>query len=262
MSSIYTFKVLFDFSAEEEGELSIYEGEEVTAATNVPDDGWILVTSNDKASGFVPIDYLQLVQNNDNSWDNKLPLPAPSVHAPSSAAPTAPPLTINTNSASGYQNVQQLNNKPIQPAQAPISNSMFSPTPYKSTPLVQPPKLSSVTPFQMKSANNATTPSSSASVGSIMTASTASTNKLSLLKASKAIVNANRVASQLSSKVTPPPRAPALLAAVERDHLDDLLKKNSEYFGRIVASQGETLDSVTDMVDTLTKKLTEACQVS
>ena len=51
---------------------------------------------------------------------------------------------------------------------------------------------------------------------------------------------------------------PGLVAAVERDDFDDLIQKNGEYINRIVIGQGETMDSLTDMVDALGAKIYES----
>ena len=51
---------------------------------------------------------------------------------------------------------------------------------------------------------------------------------------------------------------PGLVAAVERDDFDDLIQKNGEYISRIVIGQGETMDSLTDMVDALGSKIFES----
>jgi hypothetical protein len=51
---------------------------------------------------------------------------------------------------------------------------------------------------------------------------------------------------------------PGLVAAIERDDFDDLLLKNSEYINRIVAGQGDILDSATNMVDALGTKIQES----
>jgi hypothetical protein len=51
---------------------------------------------------------------------------------------------------------------------------------------------------------------------------------------------------------------PGLVAAIERDDFDDLLSKNSEYINRIVAGQGDILDSATNMVDALGIKIQES----
>ena len=57
------FKVMFDFNAEEDGELSVFAGEVVLSSVSAPGaeatpDGWILVHA-DGAAGFVPRDYLE-----------------------------------------------------------------------------------------------------------------------------------------------------------------------------------------------------------
>jgi hypothetical protein len=51
---------------------------------------------------------------------------------------------------------------------------------------------------------------------------------------------------------------PGLIAAVEREDFDDLLQKNGEYISRLLAGQGDTMDSLTDMVDALGGKISES----
>lgn len=55
-------EVLFDFTAEAEGELGVVAGEYVTAFENEEDkgSGWCMVSNNDGETGFVPETYLQL----------------------------------------------------------------------------------------------------------------------------------------------------------------------------------------------------------
>ena len=48
------------------------------------------------------------------------------------------------------------------------------------------------------------------------------------------------------------------MAAVERDDFEDLINKNSEYLSRLLVGQGDTMDSLTDMVDALGGKIFES----
>lgn len=89
-------------------------------------------------------------------------------------------------------------------------------------------------------------------------ASTASALKKGgkLLKAAKTVQNMVKVTNVVAT-----PRVPALSTAVEREDFDELLKRNDEYFARLLSSQAETFESLTDMVDALTKKLNESVKV-
>jgi hypothetical protein len=78
-----------------------------------------------------------------------------------------------------------------------------------------------------------------------------------LLKAAKTVQNMVKVTNVVAT-----PRVPALSTAVEREDFDELLKRNDEYFARLLSSQAETFESLTDMVDALTKKLNESVKVS
>lgn len=77
-----------------------------------------------------------------------------------------------------------------------------------------------------------------------------------LLKAAKTVQNMVKVTNVVAT-----PRVPALSTAVEREDFDELLKRNDEYFARLLSSQAETFESLTDMVDALTKKLNESVKV-
>ena len=46
-----------------------------------------------------------------------------------------------------------------------------------------------------------------------------------------------------------------LAAAIERDDYDDLMVKNGEYISRVMVSQGDILDSISDMVDALSYEM-------
>ena len=89
----------------------------------------------------------------------------------------------------------------------------------------------------------------------------ASKSKLSSMskfkKAGNMVQNMVRVSSAVAA-----PRVPSLASAVEREDWNELTKRNDEYFGRLVSSQAETFDSLTDMVDALSKKLNEATKSS
>ena len=71
------------------------------------------------------------------------------------------------------------------------------------------------------------------------------------------VQNMVRVSSAVAA-----PRVPPLASAVDREDWEDLTKRNDEYFARLVSSQAETFDSLTDMVDALSKKLNDATKSS
>jgi hypothetical protein len=268
------FEVLFDFSAEEEGELSIYQGEKVSATTNADEDGWLCVTSDDGSTGFVPIEYLK---PSETGFDH--PASAPDVEEDASEAPAAAPEPAPS-SAQAY-----INNTPKPPTPPSVrvaepssaasnasSNSRLTADMLAAEPESAPARAAQSVPTQQPKAQTAPQAESifsplgaKASTGpaSVSSASRVSMgSKFSLKSAAKSVANVNRAVAQLSTKTIPPAKPPTLMLSVERDNLDELLKKNSEYFTRVVASQGETLDSVTEMVDVLTKKLADASQSS
>lgn len=66
-----TFRVLYDFEAMHDSELSIAAHETVLRVSEEVEDGWILVRRTDGRTGHVPIDYLEvlkepLLPNTDN----------------------------------------------------------------------------------------------------------------------------------------------------------------------------------------------------
>ena len=77
-----------------------------------------------------------------------------------------------------------------------------------------------------------------------MSSTSASASKLSFSKAGKGVLAASKLTSLGAStgglgsnKTIAPPRPPALVAAIERDNMTDLLKKNDDYFNRVINSQ-------------------------
>jgi len=76
-------------------------------------------------------------------------------------------------------------------------------------------------------------------------------------KSANMVQNMVRVSSAVAA-----PRVPSLASAVDREDWEELTKRNDEYFARLVSSQAETFDSLTDMVDALSKKLNDATKSS
>ena len=273
MSKIY-FEVQFDFAAEEEGELSIYKGEIVSSTTEVDEDGWMLVVSEDNATGFVPKDYLKVTQQPVSPSSSVQSLPTIQSQASDNSLPPPPSNTtsgaVKSLIAPSNQPVNEVPVSVVQPHQAPQGTTPANSSnnfPLTTNMLSPAPSTTAASPFPLRNAGSTNNQSgvytpSNMSVASTTNSTLNSANKISLMKATKSIINTNRAVSQFThSKLVAPPRAPALLASVERDNLDDLLKKNNEYFSRVLSSQGDTLDSVSDMVDALTKKLGDAAQV-
>jgi hypothetical protein len=113
---------------------------------------------------------------------------------------------------------------------------------------------SSVLPFGLSESKPVGAPGASMSASS---SSLAMKKGGKLLKAAKTVQNMVKVTNVIAT-----PRVPALSTAVEREDFDELLKRNDEYFARLLSSQAETFESLTDMVDALTKKLNESVKVS
>jgi hypothetical protein len=144
--------------------------------------------------------------------------------------------------------IESSNPLPPPPSQTkPQSSSASS---HSRTPQAKPKmELSSATlPFGL---------GDSSKLGGSSTSVSAMKKGGKLLKAAKTVQNMVKVTNVIAT-----PRVPALSTAVEREDFDELLKRNDEYFARLLSSQAETFESLTDMVDALTKKLNESVKVS
>ena len=87
-------------------------------------------------------------------------------------------------------------------------------------------------------------------------------SKLSLKSVVKSVNSVNRAVQSLSVKTLPPSKPPALVLSAERGDLDDLLRKNAEYVERVITTQADMLGSISETVDVLTTKLSDATRVS
>lgn len=304
--SYKVFRVLFDFTAEEDGELSVLADEIVRSSSTIQDpnglesdttpDGWILVYSaQDGSSGFVPRDYLEETSEPFPVRDTQAQHPLLDVEYASSSArgpslqtaemsehlspppspresePTsmpahswdrlisdhAPPVaedhdfdrhqseTLSRLSLAALSKgtpQQTSTTKAVGFAMVPDTPEVIPETPLPTSSSssssvhrsVTAP-LSSSRPLQPSqpaapSSSSTAIPSSplsrSQGLGSTM-------SKSSLLaSAAKKVINAKRM-----SKIVVPPKAPALLSAVERENFDELLRRNEDYFSRVMASQ-------------------------
>lgn len=280
----YIYEVLFDFPAEDEGELSIYAGECVRSSTDVDDEGWLFVTSEDNSSGYVPKEYLRLIPGGTSTSESKstkndvVATSNANLEVTKTAVEEAPIQKVELEVASSPKIqspvVEAIKPSPL-PATAPESATPESTAPVSlSTPLmpvsyqaaapsiVPPPHLQSSevdstpapsasttsrvskssTAGAMSSSHTSATPMRSVSQNPVSpTYSMSSASKLSFSKAGKGVLAASKLASLgtsiNTSKTIAPPRPPALVAAVERDNMADLLKKNDDYFNRVINSQ-------------------------
>lgn len=357
MSDSIFYEVLFDFNAEDEGELSVYVGELVKGTDGEAEEGWLFVTSSDGASGFVPLDYVKEIDPVGNprfavDWaaqlqDQGIAAGPSAANNTSSSSDGASPQNSAPHSDIGSDHGQQDNSddeqhatsssvsavatastsSPREPEQAPrpqtqgqgqgqeqsqakLSTASISSTAAHALGSTWTPPAAAQSPAAVRSggtgggtifaspgayrqqsggnngniglgskystasgARPSATPSS-ASVGSVAggslgssTYSTAppgaSASKSSVFaKAANRSVGGGSVSSGVLSKSVAPPRPPALVAAVERENLESLLRKNQEYFAKVTASQADALDSVTEMVDGLTRRLGDAAATS
>lgn len=319
------YKVLYDFNAEEDGEMSVRTGEivvQVAQTTGVDEapDGWILVeVTEDNEKGFVPIDYLEkiitatvapskainppstIVPPPDSGPSSKpaayqaKPFAAtPAAAATPTTAPVAPSATpivpvsqikqqIPSEKKSIFASVEPAPPPPpsssvAEPSSVPPPASaqkafgaanMFMkaaqkasvPTAAEAAPVASPPapRAASIA-ASLNSSSVTTTPFVAPPAAAPLTSTPAGakTNSFSKLKtAAKTVQNMVHVTSAVSA-----PRVPSLAAAVDREDFDELVKRNDEYFARLLSSQADTFSSLTDMVDALAKKLTESTQSS
>ena len=95
-----------------------------------------------------------------------------------------------------------------------------------------------------------------------------SSSKLKFIQAARAVAGSGSGAGAgpgfagTVTKLIASGRGPSLVAAVEREDLVELTKCNDAFFSRLVASQDETFHSLADMMEVLSKKLTESSNVS
>jgi hypothetical protein len=287
------FTVLYDFTAEEEGEMSVRAGEVVVAVHDAPGaeeppDGWIHVeVLGDSERGFVPIDYLESVKGFAPA-----PAPVPVVSKPieenktnkpfggksifPSAADVPPAAPKQTAAAKVQPQLTGAAGSTLEKAGAKFAGTAFksagairatSPppkapaqpaaNPYSPAPMASNP----YTPYNAPSTplHSPITAALGSSSGHGL-GSSSSSNPLAMSKlksAAKSVQSMVHVASSVTA-----PRVPSLAAAVDREDFDELVKRNDEYFARLLSSQADTFSSLTDMVDALSKKLNESTQSS
>lgn len=226
-----------------------------------PPDGWIHVeVVGENERGFVPIDYLDPVQSagsvkkveeikSNKPFGGKSIFPA-AVNAPPPAPKqiktvfpatnNAEPLTNPTSKLTGVMAAfkagpnrsQSPPNRPQSPPNRAQSNANV---PFSSTPPPAShytPAVSQPTPLH--SPITAALASSTAGNKSSMNVGTSQVGGgLSKLKsAAKSVQSMVHVSSAVSA-----PRVPSLAAAVDREDFDELVRRNDEYFARLLSSQ-------------------------
>lgn len=233
-----------------------------------PPDGWIHVeVIGENERGFVPVDYLEAiaaaapVKNMDESKSNKpfggmsifpkaedIPAQEPkqSASPPAAATAVAPkqtksvfPATNNaqplTNPSSKTTGVvaafKTTNNRPGSPPQR--ANSPPKPPPVAYTPPAAP-----VTPIHspitaaLGAGNNGASSFGASSLGASMSGGGGAGGMSKLKSAAKSVQSMVHVSSAVSA-----PRVPSLAAAVDREDFDELVRRNDEYFARLLSSQ-------------------------
>lgn len=274
--STKTYKVLYDFHAEEEGEMTVKSGDIVIYDPDEGDgddskNGWIFVQSSRSSDcGYVPLDYLELYNNNTV----KAPPPSQTIKSPpdfgtpivaSSTPETKTKMSLASLMKMGTVNDSpQTNNKSesISKSQVNISQPPPPPSFAQSALGAKPPlNLSNIT-SKLSLPQSAASPStlnvSTAGFSSSNADFSSSTNKKSTGKLKSAATTVQNMVKV--TNIVAAPRVPSLSAAVEREDFEEMVKRNDEYFARLLSSQADTFDSLTDMVDSLSKKLMESTQ--
>lgn len=81
--------------------------------------------------------------------------------------------------------------------------------------------------------------------------------KSKFLNATKSVQQIAKVTKSMTTF-----KGPSFVAAVEREDFEELKKRNQEFFSRILSTQEETFDNLCEMVEGLSKKLTDSSNSS
>lgn len=302
-------KVLYDFDAEEEGEMTVRAGDivKVLPQSEGPDgddddrNGWIFVKATRTGQrGYVPLDYIEPTESPaamKSPISMKTPQSTQGMDQQSYGQSRDQNQTpIRQSESSGQDQIQstpqekspaevgmrlslaalvnaQSSDKTaqVQP-QASTSPDVLPPPPAPLEPESEPKQYGlDKLPFGMEptepvypkhSPGKKSKSHSAHSVASSFAKSSGSSKaKGSALSKFKKSANMVQNMVRVSSAVAAP-RVPSLASAVDREDWEELTKRNDEYFARLVSSQAETFDSLTDMVDALSKKLNDATKSS
>lgn len=211
-----------------------------------PPDGWIHVeVLGDSERGFVPIDYLDPLPKSFEKSDSK-PFGGLNVlpSEPPAAPPSAPskpksPVGIKgksvfpiVNKAESLANPSPNAAAALQAFSANVKRSSSPPSRGTlSPPLPQPsytqsyqPPAAPITPVH--------TPITAAMQSTTAAQSNGPSALGKLKSAAKSVQSMVHVSSAVSA-----PRVPSLSAAVDREDFDELVKRNDEYFARLLSSQ-------------------------
>ena len=222
------FKALYDFDAEEEGEISIKK-EDVLEGTPGMEvhEGWIFVTTASGLSGFVPEGYITKIDLLELNTHNVMPDEVENVAAydlslRTPAKPSEPTSNV----------------EPLSKPSAELEKEI--PTSYISNNVAF-----TSSKFAPSTEKQATTPRA------VMYASKAS---LSMMKP--------KTSSSKQPVNVPVPSIPSLTAAIDRDDLQELVKLNGQYFAKNLSNQSDTFDTLTEMLTSLRSKIDESLQAS
>ena len=279
-------RVLYDFNAEDDGELSIAVGETVTivaAGGTSPHEGWVFVRKSNGGMGFVPRDYLSY-NDNQAATSNV----GGSSSQPDYNAGTSTRNTSNLPDKSTSSSSQQNNNSPMK-----MSSLVQSPKfEYQESDIQYPPRVPSPPshetntkdylkrqqpqPLSQSFQDLVSTPMMSKSPTAANASSKAKTSTNSFSVSSEFppkrdnVLKLSQVAHQVKNAVLfsskqpdyASSKGPALTAALEKDDFAEVKKRNDEYFSRLLNNQSDTYAALTDMVETLSKKLNQSTQVT
>lgn len=217
------YRTLYDFEAEDEGELSVKAGSivrEYPSGLEYPNEGWTFVQAADFSVGFVPANYLKQQEGRIRPLDN--PNPATPVSASTAMGLHSPDDEAEPDS--GGRKV--VNNVSLQ-------------VDYKAG---------------MITSSIVSTPSSS--VASSVMNSTTNTNKMTAKVQSILNQKSTNVKKQTLNKfIGETSKAAGFVPAAEKEDLTELKKVAEDHFQKIISTQTDNFEMLTDMVLSLSDQL-------
>lgn len=246
-------KVRFSFQAEEEGELSVSVGDNVILVPNGENqEGWVLVKRSDGAVGFVPKDYLSIDSLEPNIANSNVQSPSKSSDTPK---PVAQQYIANMSNSSALHESTNPRVDQIS-GQQNVTPSVFSGYSATAKPKINIVPPSPSTLFRLQSPLST---SSNVSTSSSIDKSVSALKDVSrLLQASKAVKNAVSFSKPLGSN---PSVNYSVANSMDKVSAEELIRKNDEYFAKVLSSNLETLQALADMTDVLSKRVTDSSKV-
>jgi len=295
---VRTFVVMYDFSAEEAGELSVKEGERVRGliGPEPAPEGWMLVQmleSNKGAQneGYVPADYLQeisiavmepesssepIMENTflpTGSNSNPYPDPAPSsstqmFNEVEETGDIRRRSSQKIDVANEYSHINLLDsNIPFPPPQIESQNEQppFQPKEVvydgKEMQLDEPYNPRRIETNANPNVNNTNMSTSSAAPKTSKTSKSIQ-EKLAKLKMQAKNTKARKFSIGKQSQMLGAPRVPSLTMAAEKENLSELTSLISEYFGRLEGFHVSTMNTFDETLESYGTKLNESVDKS